>query len=161
VILRARKRPFAETGKRSSNRSNSNKPQNVSPLEALSAHVLHPLSHVSSEPTPVKPCSLDAFPCQVHAEQREATTYIVHNADTTPRQVVLEHPIRNGWKLLHDAKPEESSATRYRFRLPEDRERRKSSPSKSAALRFRELTSLILPTISSPPMFTREVSSQN
>jgi hypothetical protein len=39
VILRTRKRPFAETGKRSSKRSNSNEPQNVSPLEALSAHV--------------------------------------------------------------------------------------------------------------------------
>lgn len=30
----------------------------------------------------------------MHTEEREATTYIVHNADTIPRQVVVEHPIR-------------------------------------------------------------------
>jgi len=53
----------------------------------------------------------------MYAEERDATTYIVHNADTAPRQLVLEHPIRDGWKLLDDMKPEESSATRYRFRV--------------------------------------------
>jgi len=53
----------------------------------------------------------------MHSEEREATTYLVYNADTTPRQVILEHPIRNGWKLLDDVKPEETSATRYRFRV--------------------------------------------
>lgn len=53
----------------------------------------------------------------MYAEERETTTYMVHNADTVPRQVVLEHPIRSGWKLLDDMKPEESSATRYRFRV--------------------------------------------
>lgn len=53
----------------------------------------------------------------MYAEEREATTYIVHNADSVARQVVLEHPIRSGWKLLDDMKPEESSATRYRFRV--------------------------------------------
>ena len=52
----------------------------------------------------------------VYAEDRETTTYIVHNADTTPHQVVLEHPIRSGWKL-DDVKPEETSATLYRFRV--------------------------------------------
>lgn len=53
----------------------------------------------------------------VHVEERQATTYIVHNADTIPRQVVLEHPIRSGWNLLDDIKPEESSKTHYRFRV--------------------------------------------
>jgi len=52
-----------------------------------------------------------------YVEDRETTTYIVHNADTRPRQVVLEHPIRSGWKLLDDVKPEETSATLYRFRV--------------------------------------------
>jgi len=54
----------------------------------------------------------------VHQEERDATTYIIHNADTTPRQVILEHPIRSGWKLVgEETKPEESSATHYRFRI--------------------------------------------
>jgi len=54
----------------------------------------------------------------VHQEERDATTYIIHNADTTPRQVILEHPIRSGWKLVgEETKPEESSATYYRFRI--------------------------------------------
>jgi len=53
----------------------------------------------------------------LHSVERDATTYVVHNADTTSRQIVVEHPIRKGWKLLDDMKPEESSATRYRFRV--------------------------------------------
>ena len=53
----------------------------------------------------------------MHTEEREGTTYIVHNADTAPREVILEHPIKPGWKLLDEMKPEESSATRYRFRV--------------------------------------------
>ena len=53
----------------------------------------------------------------MHTEECEGTTYIVHNADTAPRQVILEHPIKPGWKLLEEMKPEESSATRYRFRV--------------------------------------------
>ena len=54
----------------------------------------------------------------VHQEERDATTYIIHNADTTPRQVILEHPIRSGWKLVgEETKPEESSTTHYRFRI--------------------------------------------
>jgi hypothetical protein len=53
----------------------------------------------------------------VHREERDATTYVFHNADVTPRQIVLEYPIRNGWKLGEEMKPEETSATRYRFRL--------------------------------------------
>ncbi|HEX8878826.1 MAG TPA: hypothetical protein VF749_02295 [Candidatus Acidoferrum sp.] len=53
----------------------------------------------------------------MYLEDRETTTYIVHNADTTPRQVVLEHPIRSGWKMVDDVKPEETSATLYRFRV--------------------------------------------
>lgn len=53
----------------------------------------------------------------VHREERNAMTYVIHNADVTPRQIVLEYPIRSGWKLAEEMKPEESSATRYRFRL--------------------------------------------
>jgi hypothetical protein len=54
----------------------------------------------------------------VHQEELDATTYIIHNADITKRQVILEHPLRSGWKLVgEETKPEESSATHYRFRI--------------------------------------------
>jgi hypothetical protein len=50
-------------------------------------------------------------------EQREKRKYTLHNADTTPRQVVIEHPAREGWKLTEGAKPEETSASFLRFRV--------------------------------------------
>lgn len=53
-------------------------------------------------------------------EQRNKVTYTVHNSDTETRQVVIEHPVRDGWKLTDDSKPEETAATHYRFRLAVD-----------------------------------------
>jgi hypothetical protein len=50
-------------------------------------------------------------------EQRENRKYTLHNSDTTPRQVVIEHPAREGWKLAEGAKPEETSASFLRFRV--------------------------------------------
>jgi hypothetical protein len=54
---------------------------------------------------------------KIKREQRDATTYTIHNADATPRQVVVEHPIREGWKLAEDLKPAEAGASHYRFRV--------------------------------------------
>ncbi len=53
----------------------------------------------------------------VTREERSERVYTLHNADTTPRQVVLEHPIREHWKLAGDLKPEDTGATYYRFRV--------------------------------------------
>jgi hypothetical protein len=53
-------------------------------------------------------------------EQRSKVTYSIRNSDTAARQVVLEHPVREGWKLTDEKKPEETSATHYRFRLAVD-----------------------------------------
>jgi TonB family protein len=50
-------------------------------------------------------------------ELRSSTKYTVHNSDNTARQVVIEHPIANGYKITGTAKPEESSATLHRFQL--------------------------------------------
>jgi carboxypeptidase family protein len=50
-------------------------------------------------------------------EQRDKRKYTLHNSDTTPRQVVIEHPAREGWKLVEGAKPEETSASFLRFRV--------------------------------------------
>lgn len=51
-------------------------------------------------------------------ELREKRLYTLHNSDTSERQVVIEHPVRNGWKLAGDTKPEESSLSYHRFRVP-------------------------------------------
>jgi len=53
----------------------------------------------------------------IYREQRDVTTYAIRNADSSARQVILEHPIRSGWTLAADEKPEEQGATHYRFRV--------------------------------------------
>jgi hypothetical protein len=50
-------------------------------------------------------------------EQREHKVYTVRNSDKAARTVVIEHPLRNGWKLTSDMKPEETTVSHYRFRL--------------------------------------------
>lgn len=56
----------------------------------------------------------------ISREHRNKVKYTVHNADTAARQVVVEHPVREGWKLVEASKPEETSATHYRFRVAVD-----------------------------------------
>jgi hypothetical protein len=53
-------------------------------------------------------------------EHRNKIKYTLRNADTAARQVVIEHPVREGWKLVDDKKPEETSASHYRFRVAVD-----------------------------------------
>jgi hypothetical protein len=51
-------------------------------------------------------------------EQREIRKYTIHNADKTPRQLVIEHPARQAWTLVEGAvKPEETTASFLRFRV--------------------------------------------
>jgi hypothetical protein len=51
-------------------------------------------------------------------EERESRLYKIRNADNTPRQVVIEHPSKEDWKLVNGgAKPEESTASFHRFRV--------------------------------------------
>ena len=50
-------------------------------------------------------------------EHRNKVKYTVRNSDTAKREVVIEHPVREGWKLVNDNKPEETSASHYRFRV--------------------------------------------
>ena len=51
-------------------------------------------------------------------EERELRKYTIHNADKTPRQVVIEDPSQEGWKLVTDGpKPEETTASFHRFRV--------------------------------------------
>jgi len=52
-------------------------------------------------------------------QQRSATKYTIRNADTEKRQVIVEYPVQQGWKLAPGTpQPEESSESYYRFRVP-------------------------------------------
>ena len=50
-------------------------------------------------------------------EERQTSKYTIRDSDTLPRQVVIEHPVRDGWKLADGPKAEETSASFYRFRV--------------------------------------------
>jgi hypothetical protein len=53
------------------------------------------------------------------SELREATTYTVRDDDTTPRTVLIEHPLRSGWVISADVpKPDETTGSAYRFKVP-------------------------------------------
>lgn len=48
---------------------------------------------------------------------REVKTYTIRNVDTKPKTLLIEHPIRYGYKLTGNAKPVESTANHYRFQV--------------------------------------------
>ena len=51
------------------------------------------------------------------SEMRQEISYIIRNDDTTPRTILVEHPLRAGWKIADDGpKPEETTSSAYRFR---------------------------------------------
>ena len=50
-------------------------------------------------------------------QSRSKTIYTIRNEDTSQRTVIIEQPIRSGWKLAEDLKPAEETATAYRFRV--------------------------------------------
>jgi hypothetical protein len=68
----------------------------------------------------------------ISTEERRHTTYTVHNADSTARQVIIERPSDPQWHLANQTKPEETSASLERFRVTVD-------PGKSARLDLDEV----------------------
>jgi hypothetical protein len=50
-----------------------------------------------------------------YSERLARRVYTIRNSDTTDRRVVIEHPIRAGWKLANNATPAETSVDAYRF----------------------------------------------
>lgn len=70
------------------------------------------------------------------SERRDHQRYTIRNTDTQPRDVVIEHPVRSGWKLADGLKPEETSASSYRFRIKVD-------PGKTAELKVDETQPLL------------------
>jgi len=58
---------------------------------------------------------------QLTKEERKITKYTIRNADTEPRQIVVEHPAEEGWQLTPATpKSEESTESFLRFRVPVD-----------------------------------------
>ncbi|HEX4310826.1 MAG TPA: hypothetical protein VHZ25_12415 [Acidobacteriaceae bacterium] len=56
----------------------------------------------------------DGYLTERNEEVREVT-YVVHNAAADARNVIVEHPAQDGWKLTSEVKPVETSASLYRF----------------------------------------------
>lgn len=52
-------------------------------------------------------------------EERKLNKFTIRNADTSSRQVIVEYPAEKGWELTPATpKPEESSESFHRFRVP-------------------------------------------
>jgi hypothetical protein len=51
------------------------------------------------------------------SEVRETKTYTFRNEDSSPRTVIVEHPVRSGYVLRGTAQPVETTAAWMRFRL--------------------------------------------
>lgn len=74
--------------------------------------------NVDSEPQNVTHVRISRGVMFQTRELRQNTTYTVRDDDTTPRVVLIEHPVRAGWKLAADApKPAETTPGVYRFRV--------------------------------------------
>ncbi len=53
-------------------------------------------------------------------EIRAKRIYTLRNQDSSPRTVILEHPVRPGYRLVSEAKPAETTPAWMRFRVPID-----------------------------------------
>jgi hypothetical protein len=82
-------------------------------------------SQTESKDLPVSRIQLLKKVMFVSRERHDKVNYTIRNSDTAARQVVIEHPVRDGWKLAKDLKPEETSASHYRFRLAVDPDKTK------------------------------------
>ncbi|HEY2153208.1 MAG TPA: carboxypeptidase regulatory-like domain-containing protein [Vicinamibacterales bacterium] len=52
------------------------------------------------------------------SEQAMRKVYTIRNSDTTARTIVIEHPVRSGWRLAPGVMPTETSLDAYRFAVP-------------------------------------------
>ncbi|HET7440546.1 MAG TPA: DUF4139 domain-containing protein [Terriglobales bacterium] len=64
-------------------------------------------------------------------EEQQQKAYTIRNRDNSPRTVIIEHPVRAGWKLTDGEQPAESTTSFYRFRVTVE-------PNKTAKLIVKE-----------------------
>ena len=91
------------------------------------------------------------------SEVREKKTYTFRNEDTSPRTVIVEHPVRVGYELCSDIQPTETTAAWKRFRVPVEAKQTTSLVVEEAR---REQTSFAVTNITSDQVavFVREKS---
>jgi hypothetical protein len=53
-----------------------------------------------------------------HQEERARWIYRIRNEDTTPRTMVVEHPVRRGWSVGEEPRPVEQTASSARYTVP-------------------------------------------
>jgi hypothetical protein len=78
---------------------------------------LHVQAHDDFSEKPISKIVINKGVMLTTREQRATKTYKLFNSDVSARAVIIEHPARDEWKLAPDLKPEESSASFYRFRV--------------------------------------------
>jgi hypothetical protein len=64
----------------------------------------------------VERVQIDKGLIRMFAKTADKKTYKIRNNNETARSLVIEHPVRNGWKLI-SAAPVETSANFYRFKV--------------------------------------------
>lgn len=69
-------------------------------------------------------------------EERQQREYAIRNRDASPRTVVIEHPVRQGWMLADGEEPTESTTSYHRFRITVE-------PKKTVKLVVREFHPLV------------------
>jgi hypothetical protein len=89
----------------------------------LLSYAADPAVHVKSEEKssekPYSRITIAKGLMMLTKEERRQTKFTIRDADKTPRVVVIEYPAEDGWDLTKDTpKPEESSASFHRFRVP-------------------------------------------
>jgi hypothetical protein len=78
---------------------------------------LKPGSTTEEEKQRVTRCRLDRGALIRHSEFRQKKAYTFRNQDTSPRTVIVEHPVRTSYELRSAVQPEETTAGYMRFRL--------------------------------------------
>jgi hypothetical protein len=74
-------------------------------------------TEVKSHPGPDMTFNLGGDNLTANYTLRETTTYTVKNRSTHDRTLIIEHPIRDSWKLIDEKSPKERSRDVYRFEV--------------------------------------------
>jgi hypothetical protein len=74
-------------------------------------------TNVKSSPSPEMTFKIGTDSMSATYKERQAKTYTIKNRSTHDRVVIVEHPIRAGWKLVEPAKPAEQTRSVYRFEV--------------------------------------------
>ncbi|MGO9231765.1 MAG: carboxypeptidase regulatory-like domain-containing protein, partial [Bryobacteraceae bacterium] len=78
---------------------------------------LNATSRATSAPQRVTRCAIAKGMLKQTSEIRESRVYTFRNQGNAPRSVIVEHPVRTGYHLLGETKPEETTADLMRFRV--------------------------------------------